>query len=181
MTTIMTRSAAEFWWKTQVPRHIIYYYREHPHPEWKQYTTFDEIKKKVQKQNANIAAKRRHTRRVPCLIHVCLKYRSWRVYVITLKASFYLSLTERACHPDILRKLMDGHLFHPEWCDEFCSRHPAIPKGNEDKSGKLYAHCLLDHLNRLIDIQPLKTLKPLWTLNPLNPSNPFNFQFSIFN
>jgi hypothetical protein len=69
--TIMTRSGALSWWKEELPKHVLYLYKDDysPYSKWKEYTRAEHNAKKKERQEANILRKRYCLKRVPCYIH----------------------------------------------------------------------------------------------------------------
>jgi hypothetical protein len=68
----MTRSGARFWWKEELPKHVLYLYKDDysPDEKWKEYTRAELNAEKKERQETNISRKHNCLRRVPCYIHV---------------------------------------------------------------------------------------------------------------
>jgi hypothetical protein len=162
--TIMTREGAKFWWKKDLPKHIIYLYRDYYDGEWKEYTYAELNAEKKRNQESNIAEKCYCHRRVPCFIHVFKLnteglFDGWYIAVWSVHGMWYLNWRTFFKHKDFfprikqylnlgLLPIVDDDV----WFDEFCKTCPMKPKGIQRPRGKYLAHCIIDSYNNLIDI-----------------------------
>lgn len=155
----MPRKAAMYWWGIDVPKHIIYYYHDSGYcfpgvkPDWKIYTIYDLIKKKVKKQENNIRHKRAHNRIVSC--YICLHKFSdngrWYILIQTIKKRFYvydkMNLIIRQRHNcGVFPEFMDL------WAETFYKKYKAKPIKSHVKRAVKFTHCVLDGYNNLIDV-----------------------------
>ena len=164
--TIMTRGGAQTWWKTELPKGVIYLYRDLPHEEWKEYTYAEHNAKKKEKQENNIELKRRSLKRVPCFIHVFKNNTDWFlggwfIFVWSMYGKWYLNWKiDRDCErylPMLKQHFNFGLLPFCDdeiWFTEFCKAYPMKAKGIQKPRGKYLTHCIIDsYYNKLIDIE----------------------------
>jgi hypothetical protein len=159
----MSREGARSWLGVELPKHVIYLYRDDAcgyssGTKWEEYTIYDVVKEKVEKQNRRLVEKRRFSRRVPCYIYCFYNdswiFGGWYVYIESLYGSFGLNGKGAIGNSEkILNKLMQGYLFFDEWCEDFCKRYPRQPMGIKTKIGKRLTHCILNEYNKLISIE----------------------------
>jgi DNA-directed RNA polymerase subunit N (RpoN/RPB10) len=160
----MTRAAARFWWKEDLPKHIIYVYRDDIDDDWKEYTRAEHNAKKKKKQDSHISIKRYCHRRVPCFIYVFkinndFLFSGWFIAVWSVYGMWYLNWRTFFKHenffPSIKQHLNLGLLpivDNAVWFEEFCKAYPMKPKGIQHPRGKYLTHCIIDSYNNLIDI-----------------------------
>lgn len=165
--TIMSRSAALFWWKVELPKNVIYLYKEYGNPEeeWKEYTYEERNAKRKEKQENHIWLKRRYLRRVPCFIHV---YRintdwffdGWYIDIWSVYGRWHLNwradIEHRKFFPMIKEHFNFGLLSFVDdetWFMLFCKNYPMKSKGIQKPRGKYLTHCIIDSNDRLIDIE----------------------------
>ena len=162
--TIMTRAGAKFWWGKDLPKHIIYLYKDIGYMEWQEYTCAKYNAEKKRKQESNIARKCYFHRRVPCFIHLFkvnsdFLFCGWYIVVWSLHGMWYLNWKTDFNHKDFfprikqylhmgLLPLVDNDV----WFEEFCKAYPMKPKGIQRPRGKYLTHCIIDGYNNLIDI-----------------------------
>ena len=166
--TIMTRSGARFWWKTELPKHVIYMYRDslgNPDAEWNEYTTADRNAEKKKKQEANITRKYYCLRRVPCYIHVFrlntdFFFAGYYAMIISRYGKWYLNWRPSYPEKNYFQRVKQHFNFgllpfdnDNTWFEEFCKAYPMKPKGIQNPRGKLLTHCFIDSNNKLIDIE----------------------------
>jgi hypothetical protein len=161
----MTRSGAKFWLKEDLPKHIIYLYRDGMGGKWKEYTRADHNAEKKRKQESNIAKKCYCYKRTPCFIHVFklntdFLFDGWYIVVWSVRGSWYLNWRAYPKHkeffPWIKQRLNMGLLPIVDnimWFDEFCKAYPMKPRGIQRPRGKYLTHCIIDSYNNLIDIE----------------------------
>jgi len=161
---VMSRSAARFWWKKELPKHIISLSREFPLEEWKEYTIADRNAERKKKQELNIAKKRYCHIKVPCYIYVFYNdtdwfFSGWYIIVKSFHGEWYLNWKTYYKHknffPRIKQHLNFGLLPYDDdavWFNEFCKKHPMKPKWIQRPRGKYLTHCIIDSYNNLIDI-----------------------------
>lgn len=153
MGTIFHRRAAPFWWGRELPKHIIYLYKEYSHEPWKEYTIYDRIKEKVKKQESHIWYKRKHNRIVPCYIYVhkFSEYGKWYIRIQTIKRGDYvydeMNLRIRQVHncgvfPE----------FYNEWAETFYKMYKRKPSVHHKKRAIKFTHCIIDSNNNLVDV-----------------------------
>jgi len=155
----MPREAAKRWWGIEVPKHIIYFYHDGGHcfpgvkPDWKTYTIYDLIKKKVEKQERHLRYKRAHKRIILC--YICLHKFSengrWHILIQTVKQQFYvykeMNLKVRQVHScGVFPEFMDL------WADAFYAKYKVKPKRSHVKRTVKFTRCVLDSYNNLIDV-----------------------------
>lgn len=155
----MPRKAAMHWWGIDVPKHILYYYHNSGYcfpgvkPDWKTYTIYDLIKKKVKKQEEQLRHKRAYNRKVPC--YICLHKFSdngrWNILIQTTKKQFYvyneMNLKVRQVHScNVFPEFMDL------WAETFYKKYKVKSRRSYAKRAVKYTHCILDGYNNLIDV-----------------------------
>jgi hypothetical protein len=167
----MTRSAARFWWKEELPKHIIYLYRDSFDSSggWKEYTRVERSAEKKERQEANISRKYPCLRRVPCYIHVFnlntdFLFSGFYIAIWSVFGMWYLNWRTRHRHLGFFERIKQ-HLplgllpFADDytWLNEFCKTYPMKPKGIQNPRGKYLTHCIIDSRNNLIDIELFDT------------------------
>jgi len=162
--TIMTRAGALFWWKKELPKHILYLYRDFSGEKWKEYTRAEYNAKKKAKQESEISIKCYCHRKVPCFIYVFKNnskffFCGWYITVKSIYGEWYLNWRTDLRHenffPRIKRHLNFGLLPYDDdavWFNEFCKAYPMKPKGIQRPRGKYLTHCIIDSYDNLIDI-----------------------------
>jgi hypothetical protein len=160
MSVIMPGKAAARWWGIKVPKHILYYYHNEEgyhfpgtKPEWKTYTIYDHIRKKTEKQNRNLATKRRYHRIVPCYICLCKFSENGCRHIRIQTVRFNEYPNERLC--ETIRQRHNCGVF-PEmtelWEEAFFRLYKTNPKGDELFRAVKFTKCIVDNYNRLIDV-----------------------------
>jgi hypothetical protein len=159
----MTRAGALSWWKEELPKHVLYLYREHSGENWHEYTRADLIAKKKSKQESNIYNKRYCFRRVPCYIHVFKNnsffYGGFFIYIKSKHGSWPLNWKTAWKHEGFFERvkqhlplgLLPG-VDDDVWLNEFCKAYPMKPKGIQKPRGKYLTHCIIDSSDNLINI-----------------------------
>lgn len=153
MSTIFHRRAAPFWWGKELPKHIIYLYKEFDHDPWKEYTIYDLIKEKVEKQERHIWMKRKSDRNVNCYIylHKFSEEGRWYISIHTLKSRIYV-------YDKMNLKIRQRHNcgvfpeFYDEWANTFYLKYKKEPNKYHVKRAVKFTRCILDSYNNLIDI-----------------------------
>jgi hypothetical protein len=176
--TIMTRGGARTFWKEELPKGVIYMYREFVHEEWTAYTIAEHNAKKKEKQENNIARKRYSYFRVPCYIHVFkvnnggFIFGGFYIVILTVHNIYYLNWRIERKHEDFFPRIrkhlpfgllpFDDQTWDEDqaWLKEFCKNYPMKPKGIQNPRGKYITHCILDTYHNLIDIELEKILEP---------------------
>jgi len=164
--TIMTRGGARTWWKEELPKGVIYLYRDFPHEKWTAYTVAERNAKKKEKQEANIDRKRYSYFRVPCFIHVFkvnnggFIFGGFYIVIRTIHNTWYLNWRTERKHEDffprIKKYLPMGLLSFDDddaWFKEFCRMYPMKPRGIHKPRGKYLTYCKIDTYHNLIDIE----------------------------
>jgi hypothetical protein len=164
--TVMTRSGAKFWWKEELPKHIIYLYRDGMGGEWVEYTRSQRNAEKKERQKSDIARKRYCHKRVPCFIHVFklnsdFLFDGWYIVVWSVHGTWYLNWRTYSEHKDFFPRIKQFLTFgllpfaadDDVWFEEFCKAYPMKPKGIQMPRGKYLTHCIIDSYNNLIDIE----------------------------
>jgi hypothetical protein len=164
--TIMTRSGALSWWKKELPKHVLYLYKDDcsPDSKWKEYTRAEHIAKKKQRQEANISRKSHCLKRVPCYIHAFFinsdfLFRGFYIIIWSVHGTWYLNWRTYHEHLGFFKRIKQ-HLplgllpfvDDDTWLNEFCKKYPMKPKGIQRPRGKYLIHCFIDSYNNLIDI-----------------------------
>jgi hypothetical protein len=158
----MTRSGALGWWQKELPKHILYLYKDNYSPcGWKEYTRAEHNAKKKERQEANILRKRHCLKRVPCYIYVFFinsdfLFGGFYIAIWSIHGIWYLKRTQykhlfekiRRHLPLGLLPIIDDDI----WFNEFCKKYPMKPRGIQRPRGKYLVHCILDSYNNLIDI-----------------------------
>jgi hypothetical protein len=165
--TIMTRSGAWFWWKKELPKDVLYLYKEDHSPDgkWKEYTRAERNAKRKLRQEENISRKYLCLRRVPCFIHVFklntdFLFGGFYIAIWSVRNMWYLNWRTARRHKDFLTRIKQ-HLplgllpivDDDTWFNEFCKAYPMKPKGIQKPRGKRLIHCIIDSHNNLIDIE----------------------------
>jgi hypothetical protein len=163
--TIMTRSGAKFWWKEDLPKHILYLYRNGMgDDEWKEYTREEHNAQRKYKQQLNIAEKCYCYKRAPCFIHVFklnmdFLFGGWHIVVWSVHGMWHLNWKTDFKHKDFfprIKQYLNMGLLpivdDDVWFEEFCKTYPMKPKGIQRPRGKYLTHCIIDSYNNLIDI-----------------------------
>jgi len=162
--TIMTRSAARFWLKKELPKHIMYLYKDDFSEEWQEYTYAERNAKRKEKQEANISRKRYCFRRVPCYVHVFnlnteVLFTGFYIVIWSVYGIWYLNWKTESRHKDFFVRIKQ-HLHlgllpvdDIKWFREFCKTYPMKPKGIQKPRGKYLIHCIIDSYDNLIDIE----------------------------
>jgi hypothetical protein len=163
--TIMTRAGAKFWWKKDLPKHIIYLYHDYCGGEWKEYTRTELNTEKKRKQKSNIDKKYYCHKKVPCFIHVFklntdFLFDGWYIAVWSVHGMWYLNWKTDPDYKDFFPRIKQylnlGLLPFDDnavWFEEFCKAHSMKPKGIQRPRGKYLTHCIIDSYNNLIDIR----------------------------
>jgi hypothetical protein len=153
----MPRKAAERWWGIEVPKDVAYYYDDSycfdEKPTWKTFTIHDLIKRKTERQNRNLAEKRRYNRTVSC--YICLyKYSEngpWYIRIQTIRFNEY---TGRRMDESIRRKHNCG--VFPEltdlWAETFYRLHKTTPKPGMPLRAVKFTKCVVNQYGKLIDV-----------------------------
>jgi hypothetical protein len=163
----MTREGARYWWKKELPKHILSLYKDDfsPSSGWKEYTRAEHNAKKKERQEANILKKRNCLKRVPCYIYVFFVdsdsfFRGFYITILSVHGIWYLNWRTQYNHLGffemIKRRLPLGLLSiidDDTWFNEFCKKYPIKPKGIQRPRGKYLIHCIIDSCNNLIDIE----------------------------
>ena len=161
----MTRGGALTWWKKELPKGVIYMYREFPWEEWTAYTVAEHNAKKKEKQDYNISRKRYCYLRVPCYIHVFkvnkggFIFDGFYIAILSMYGTWYLNWKVERQHKDffprIKKYLPMGLLLDDNnaWFEEFCKMYPMEPKGIQKPRGKYLTHCKIDTYHNLVDIE----------------------------
>jgi hypothetical protein len=164
--TIMWRDAAPRWMGKELPKNVLYLYKEFAWEEWKEYTVAERNAERKKKQDSNISDKCYCHRRVPCFIHVFYLDMDWffggYFYAVIWSAHgmWYLNWKPEHKHKGFLERIKQ-HLplglmpFVDDemWLKEFCKKYPMKPKGIQRPRGKYLIHCIIDSYNNLIDIE----------------------------
>jgi hypothetical protein len=162
----MTRSGARSWWNEELPKHVLYLFKDDfsPDGKWNEYTRAEQNAKKKERQEANILRKCHCLRRVPCYIYVFFidsdfLFGGFYITIWSVYGTWYLNW--RTCHQHLgfferikqhlplgLLPFVDDYT----WFNEFCKKYPMKPKGIQRPRGKYLIHCIIDSYNNLIDI-----------------------------
>jgi len=173
--TIMTRGGAKRFWGEDLPKHVIYLYREGiprigddgkiTYGEWKEYTYAERNAERKKKQESNISRKRYGYRRIPCYIYVFKNntdwfFAGWYIIVWSMYGTWYLNWKVLHRHKDFFSRVKQHFGFgllpfvdDDVWFEEFCKAYPLKPKGIQKPRGKYLTHCIIDSYNNLIDIE----------------------------
>lgn len=153
MSVYMSRSAAPFWLGRELPRHILYLYKNWSGESWKEYTIYDVIKKKTEKQDYNLRHKRAYNRIIPC--YICLHKFSdkgrWYILIQTIKRNTYPA-------KEICDRIMQIHNlgilpgFSDLWADTFYKKYKRESNKHFVLRAIKFTHCILDGFGNIIDI-----------------------------
>jgi len=174
--TIMTRSAARFFWKEELPKNVLYMYCEGGTfwkgcaPKWKEYTREEHNLKKKAKQDSNLRQKRCCLRKVPAYIYVFRNndtffFEGFFVMIVSRWGRWYLNWRVEREHKYMLQKIQQHFtcgLFNKDfnfWCKEFCRRFPLPPTEQQYPRGKHLVMATLNSYNSLIDIEFERSLE----------------------
>lgn len=171
MSTIMTRSAALFWWgKDKVPDDVAYFYYSGGvnlgcKINW-QMVTFNEIRKrKIEKQECHLEWKRRIDSNiiVPGYVWVFFNphfpFSGWWVYVKTFRKDFAMNFRGEQ-NPHIMNTIYEmfpcGVIkgFEEDWCESFCKYYSHRGFGRTKKQGLAKIKCVIKN-DKLIEISGL--------------------------
>jgi hypothetical protein len=164
----MTRAGARFWWKEELPKHILYLYKDDFSPDgnkWKEYTRAEHTAEKKKRQEENILRKSCCLKRVPCYIYVFFvdsDFLFWGFYITiwSVYGTWYLNWRTQYRHLGFFERIKQ-HLSlgllpfvdDDTWLNEFCKKYPMKPKGIQKPRGKYLIHCMIDSYNNLIEIE----------------------------
>lgn len=171
----MTRSAAKFWWKVDLPKDVIYMYHNGGYcmlggkPDWKAYTRKELIEKKVAAQNSNLWRKRRCPKIVYGFVHVFyvdwFLFGGWWLYITTHKKDYGISfhrdgeynaaliLKSMQMFPCGIRPVMENF---DTWAEKFASRFPHAKVKRPRPEGLRMVRCSIDEYGKLLDILPIR-------------------------
>jgi hypothetical protein len=161
----MTRGGAQTFWNEELPKNVLYLYRDFTWEEWTEYTIAERNAERKKKQEEHISRKRYGLRRVPCYIHVFFVnsdfiFRGFFIMILSAHGSWYLNWRTEHKHEGFFERIKQrmplGLLpgFDDEtWFNEFCKMYPMKSKGIQRPRGKYLIHCILDSYNNLIDIE----------------------------
>jgi hypothetical protein len=163
MSTIMTRSAALFWWKKELPREIAYLERNSPYEKWEPITYHEIIKKKTDRMISLTNHKRRTESIVPCFIWVFYNdtflFHGWYIYIKTLKKDYALNWkrTWKSHNEELIIKIM--HLFPCDvlpiddvsWMKAFANRYHHVGF-HRTVQGLAKCWCKIDRDGELVDV-----------------------------
>jgi hypothetical protein len=166
IVVIMTRSAARFWWKKELPKHVHHMYQDvFEGDEWKEYTYAERNAKRKEKQEDHIWEKHKFLRRVPCFIHVYNINNNWffagfYIDIWSVHGRWHLNWRTESRHKKffpMIKQHFNFGLFpfvdDETWFREFCKAYPMKPKGVQNPRGKYLTHCVIDSNNNLINIE----------------------------
>lgn len=161
----MSRSAAKFWWKKELPREIAYLIKDNSFSEWKEITYKSILDKKVKKQQNELRRKRNSSEIKPAFIWVFrnehFPFSGWYIYIKTLKKDFAISFRrDGEYNEEAILKAMQmypqGILPMPEnftiWCENFSKSFPTKSFGGRKKQGLAICKAEIRN-NRLFKIQ----------------------------
>jgi hypothetical protein len=161
----MTRGGALTWWGEELPKDVLYLYKDDPYSRWKEYTRAERNAEKKERQEANISRKYRRLRRVPCFIHVFklnsdFLFGGWYIVIWSIYGTWYLNWKTIRPHWDFFTRIKQ-HLplgllpfvDDDTWLKEFCKKYPMKPRGIQRPRGKYLIYCIIDSHNNLIDIE----------------------------
>jgi hypothetical protein len=162
MSTIMSRSGAEFWWKTKLPRHIAYLHKPHSHSDWIEVTYKEILDKKIEQQKWELQIKTRSNKIKPCYIWVFNNdywlMGGWYLYIKTLKEDYALNF--RNPNKELTLKIME---LYPcgvipvlenfdSWAEAFSKTFSHKGFKRKKNQGLLKCFCELNEYNELKDI-----------------------------
>ena len=165
MTTIMTRSAAKYWWGVDLPKGVISLSQDHSGSDWIEYTTAQVLSKKRENQAISLNWKRAVSTVVPCYVWVFYVsswiFGGWHTYVKTLKQDYVLNFKCKKI--DIIEKIMDlfpcgllpDIVFFEKWMKSFAEEyhHVGFHRGlNGWKQGLAQCWCEIDESKKLSNI-----------------------------
>lgn len=161
---LSTREGAKQWFGLELPRHVISIRKEYPHDEWIEYTTFDVLREKRERNEDDLKRKRRHPVLKPCIVWVFYNsgfpFGGWWIYIRTLKKYFGinfrgendLNLVEK-----IMRLFPCGVLpvfeNFRQWAERFSKMYPTKSFGGRKKQGLKYCVCKIDGFGRVKDVK----------------------------
>jgi hypothetical protein len=163
----MTRSGARSWWKEELPKHVLYLYKDDysPNGKWKEYSRAERDAEKKERQEANISRKRYCLKRVPCYIHVFFVdsdflFGGFYITIWSVYGIWYLNWRTQYRHLGFFERIKQ-HLTlgllpivdDYTWFNEFCKKYSMKPKGIQRPRGKYLIYCIIDSYNNLIDIE----------------------------
>lgn len=173
MSTIMKRSAAEFWWgKENVDPNVAYYYHDGGYEwggkiVWKKVTYAELRKKKFEKQKLQLEYKQRQTKVVPGYVWVFYNYHDfpfggWWMYIKTHKQDF--DLMHRTTNKTLIEKIMAMFplTLFPEykqfdlWAEKFAKQFAHKGFKRNRGQGLALCWCIINENGQLVDIY-LKT------------------------
>ena len=162
MSTIMSRSAAKYWWGIDLPQGVLSLSRDHPGKEWVPYTRKQLIVHKTKNQNCNIKNKCRSKTMVPCFVWVFFNdtffFGGWYTYIRTIKQDYALNFrnTNKPLIEKIIALFPCGTLpeiaFFNTWMKRFAEEYHHDGFGGRKKQGLVKCWCLIDEWGKLEDI-----------------------------
>lgn len=177
MSTIMKKSAAEFWWGVKLPYGVAYLIRNDYQffggdgPKWKEVTYREILDKKIEKQDGELYRKRVSGSVVPGYVWVF--YNSgflmggWYIYIKTLKTDYGINfrhdrngeLVERAMQMFPLGVFPLEEYFD-EWAEKFANKFSHVGFKRKSNQGLAKCMCGINEYGKLISISSL--VSPLW-------------------
>jgi len=165
---IMTRSAAKFWWKKDLPPNVSHLKYERFGGEWEPVTWEEINKERAEKQKAHLYNIRKPEIYIkPCIVWTFFNdtdfFHGWYCYVLTLKKDWSLNFTRYGDYNHLFPKVMNlfpcGVLpleeYSDEWMKRFAVEYKVGPYGVKKKQGKALAWCKYRY-NELQDISLTK-------------------------
>lgn len=166
--TIMSRGAAEFWWKMEVPKEVAYYYHDGgyyfgPKPKWKVKTFKEILDRKKERQEAQLSYLRLSSKTVPGFVWVFHNnttfFCGWYIYIKTLHKDFGISFRHE--HDDnLIEKAMQLYpcgVFpvldcFDEWAQQFSKQYRHVGFNRKKNQGIAKCWCLIDEYGKLKDV-----------------------------
>jgi hypothetical protein len=146
MCAVMSRDAAAYWWKIQVPKEVHHYRKGVFSRDWEIITWRDIFKERTEKQNNRIRIKRFHSVVKPGYVWVFYNDNwlmgGWYIYVRTLKKSWAINFRNNNAQKqvDLIMNLFPcGVLPIKEnfeiWCVSFSKLFPFQGFGGRKRQG----------------------------------------------
>lgn len=161
--TIMSRSAAPFWWGRELPREVAYLTKNHPHDEWVP-TTYAEIKaKKVARQQSELIHKRRCAKVVYGYVWVFhvdwFLFSGYWLYIKTHKVDYGITFRHET-NNYLVAKVMrlwscdtDTNIDNfEEWAAKFAETYPHVGFKRKEKQGLVMCKCAIDEYGKLTNV-----------------------------
>lgn len=163
----MSRSAAAFWWKEELPKEIAYLTKTHPHDEWVPTTYKQLLDKKIENQKCELRRKRRCSSIRAGYIWVFevpgFFFAGWWIYIKTIEDEYGINFRHER-NNDLVVKAMQlfpcGVIplleYFDTWAVKFAKQYAHVGFKRKRKQGLVKCWCEISEYGELVDIKPLE-------------------------